>query len=190
MSHLGDVFRKKLGFGENLRSNLGIPGAGRMWLCHILEVLLVTLNVLLSRWAKWATTVEEKIMIIYHWQSGLCGDNLPFPGILPDKYFNTADAKKKPTTICPKNVQIPCFSSALQFWMYLSQNKWVNLGQNLHKCFMKTRRHNVSYIKTPNITFRQLRKTAVRKKILGQWPLTWSVLQGLIFWHFTLGKSF
>ena len=143
---------------------LGDPG--RTWLCHILEVLLLLLNVLRSRWARWTKTFEGKIMIIYHWQSGLCGDNLPFPGILPDKYFNTADAKKKPTTICPKNVQIPCFSSALQFWMYLSQNKWVNLGQNLHKCFMKTRRHNVSYIKT---TFRELRKPAVRKK--NAWPM-------------------
>ena len=53
--------------------------------------------------------------------------------------------------------------------MYLSQNKWVNLGQNLHKCFMKTRRHNVSYIKTTNITFRELRKPAVRKK--NAWPM-------------------
>ena len=74
-----------------------------------------------------------------------------------------------------KNIQIPCFSTAWQFWMYLSQNKWVNLGQNLHKCFMKTRRHYVSYIKTANITFRQLRKTAVRKKMLGLWELMVSI---------------
>ena len=55
---------KEAGIRGELEIKLGDPG--RTWLCHILEVLLVTLNVLLSRWARWATTVEEKIMIIYH----------------------------------------------------------------------------------------------------------------------------
>ena len=113
--HLLDVslkrcVSKELGFRENLGSNMGLPGKLG---CHILEVLLVTLTALRSRRARWATTFEEKIMIIYHWQSGLCGDNLPFPGILPDKYFNTADAKKKPTTICPKRYSNPLFLFSL-----------------------------------------------------------------------------
>ena len=67
--HLLDVSLKRCVSKEaGIQKELGIKRGdpGKTWLCHILEVMLVTLTALRSRWARWATTFEEKIMIIYH----------------------------------------------------------------------------------------------------------------------------
>ena len=106
---------------------------------------------------------EGNFLTIEHWNKKLWIILLfgRFLEILPDKYFNIVpmprrnplnDGQFVGNNFLIKFVLTECCSckilevrnNARQLWMYLSQTKWVNLGQHLHKCFMKTRRHDAS----------------------------------------------